>query len=439
MTSVKNRLLRTFIFAWFFVSPLLQESMAQTPDASSIEIEPPKKVGLYTIEDDELAAKFADKLISEYEQAEKEVGIDPKERMPIYVFHVGETLPFRLRNILVRLEHADFKVIIDLVKKADLDQRIKEEENREESDLRLLKYDSGLSDEEKNAYIPLVRGERKKFLSRVKAAVNDFFGVPNGFTFWMKFNRSKKEKIADLKAAIAPTILSGFTAAATIYSVSPWAKGDFHLAPAVMTSMLWSLLSIYAARPFTEWASQGKNVFREKKGHWKVERNSFGLRLGLVFRNLVMSSTILVAAFGFDEIISLTNLGTLLASNYLAVATRFWFEDWLMHRQATVLNDGTVVVEDGQFTPTRTAAFRGFFELSNSIIQSLALVNFYPAQIAISASGFFSTIRTVYKLRHHLGDHFKFFVDRVFKKSQVARRCETLIQFDKPQSPANAN
>lgn len=439
MTSAKNRIFSSLAIALVIASTFAQKSFAQTAANRPLTFEPPQKIGLYAIEDDELAAKFAEKLINDYEQAEREAGIDPKERTPIYIFHVGETLPFRLRNILVRLEHADFKVIIDLVKKEELDLKIKEEENREESDLRVLKYESGLNDEEKQAYVPLVRGERKKFLSRMKTAINDFFGVPNGFTFWMKFKRTRQEKLNDAKAAIVPTILSGVTAAATVYSVSPWASGDFHLAPAVITSMLWSFFNIYTARPFTEWASQGKNVFRDKKNRWTVERNSLGLRLGLVFRNLLMSSMVLVAGFGFDEIMSLTNIGALVASNYLAVATRFWFEDWLMHRQATVLNDGTIVVEDGQFTPTKTTAFRGFFELCNSVIQSLALVNFQPAQIAISASGFFSTLRTVYKMRHHLGDHIRFFVDRVFKKSQAARRCETLIQFEKPQASSAAN
>lgn len=400
---------------------------------------PPSKVSLFTVENDETAAAFAQKLIAEYEAAEDEAGVDPKERVPIYIFHVGETLPFRLRNILVRLEQADFKVVIDLVKKEDLERRLKEQEDREGADLKVLKYDSGLNDEEKKIYVPLVLQERKKFLGRVRMAIRDFFGVPDGFTFWMKFKRTRQDKINDARAAIAPTVFSGLTAAATVYSISPWASSsDFHLAPAVITSMLWSFFNIYTARPFTEWASQGKNVFREHKDKWVVDRNSFGLRLGLWFRNMLMTSTILASAFGIDELMSLTNIGALLAANYLAIATRFWFEDWLMHKQATVLNDGTVITEEGQFTPKKSAVFRGIFELGNSVIQSLALVDFSPAQIAISASGFFSTLRTVYKMRHHLGDHVRFFVDRVFKKSQVAKRCETLIQIEKPQAPAPA-
>jgi hypothetical protein len=331
------------------------------------------------------ADQYAKELIESYK--------DSKDKQ-VVILHVGNELPRELKWVIAHLEKADFKTEVQLVTKDQLESQLTNETEDSVKRLELVDYENP----ETREFVAQTRLNVREAASRTALALKYIFGMPNGFTLWIRMKSSPEDKARDMKSAHFQALQAGLSVALSLY-VKHLNGAELNIVRPALGIAAWVWINLYKARAISEWMGQGRMVTESRPGVWKVVKHPLFLRLAVFGRSLLSNAIFMWGAFGYETAFSKAGIASMAMNSFFTLFSRYWFEEWLANRQARTLKDGTVVVEEGQHTPKTTMRLRNIFEFANGMLKNLNLAHVPYIEWVFPAMGMAGIIKTAYDKR----------------------------------------
>lgn len=335
------------------------------------------------------------------------------------IYHFGSRIPQQLEWIAEAIGQTGRKVNIVRVSAEEMAAQLDGEKTASERVIAQLSYDAQ-SGSERQATQALTR-ESNGIFARAKRTLKRFFGIPNGFTLWVKFKHSVESLSATQGLALRQTGLAALSMGGAMYLASQTTPEINRIAPTIALSA-WVWLNMRFVQETTAVFGQARTLKYVGEGRYEVTRG-VALNRALSFvRSVLTNAIVMTAAFGPESAFSPTGLALNLNNSVMTVFSKFWFDEWVTSKQATLKPDGTVVVEPGQWSPTQLARRREVFEFFNGLAKNLNLLGVPGVSWIFPASGIYGVIRTAYQDRTHLKES----LTQLLRRAE-ARECVSVL------------
>jgi hypothetical protein len=324
---------------------------------------------------------------------------------PIQVLHAGTAIPTELKWVLLHLEKAGIPFELHLVSPAEFERTL------EQGRARLLEYGDGPES-----------ARAQGLWQRASVLASYVFGLPKGITFWMKLNRSPRQRLVEGAISVAQAAIGGLSMGASMYLAQSQGM-EIRIAPAVGFMVAWIAAHCYWSRLIGEWMGQGRAVKEVQPGEFRVVRGKAFFYANAAWRSVLINAIVTGAAFGFDRLGQPGAAGTMLENAAINLTARTWVDQWINGHQASTLPDGTVVVKQGQWRPMTSVAVNTVWNLAYGLIKNLHLLEYGSfTRWTFAVMGVAGAMKITFDERHSIA--------RLLKKMRGAAgksRCATLL------------
>ena len=311
-------------------------------------------------------------------------------RPVVTVYHVGNEIPDQVKWMAMMIDQRGYKVDLQLITFAEA---LEKSYQRSDALHKIVAARYGaITDSDADLR------QRLRYL----------FGVPGGFTLWPKVTQSKDSKNDEIKSALRQMLIGGLSLTVSFYFSHSHPGLARALVPAVVGSA-WIGFNFLFNTQLTEFFNQGMHVEPKKKGGgFAVGRSKLLNKFTIYGRSIITNSLILSSAMAvgisprFDWFPAPSYLIAPLAivtNSFISLFSRFFFEEWIGSKKATVLQSGEVVVEEGQFSPKFATRLREFFETGNGLAKNGDLVGIPMAKWVFWGMGVVGIIKSAQAAR----------------------------------------
>ena len=377
------------------------------------------------------ADAFAKELVARYEAEALAKGVEPSQLDPILIVHVGPRPPEQLKWIMLHLEAAKIPAQLEIITEDEMQKNLTDARDRALTDPTFLTYDKPTAEKRKIAL--------KQTFGNAVLKLKQVFGLPNGFTAWVKIKRSTKLKLMEGGLAGINTLIAGASTTYSFYLSQHYQGLDVHPLRAGLFVAGWTWYMLYEGRRFSELMNQAKVLKETSPSTFKPTSSKLFSYAASTFRSLISNAIVMSAAFGVESVLDVPKMEHSMFNSTINMFARGWIDDWFATKMPTLNDDGTILVEagKGQWSLRKWTIINSIWNVTYAFGKNVNLL--FPSggwvDYTYYVLGAVGIVKVAYDERYNIKDKFLRFVDAI--RGSRVEFCESLILGPpKPALPA---
>jgi hypothetical protein len=263
--------------------------------------------------------------------------------------------------------------------------------------------------------------------------LRQFFGLPNGFSLWIKLERTAKLKWVEGGLALVNSLIAGASVAYTFYLTEKTGPA-VHEYRAGIALALWSWWTLYESRRLSDLMHQAKVLKEVERGKFKPEASRIFAHFSHVARSLLANAIVLSAAFGLESAVTEMNIERNIWNTTVHLFARGWIDAWFDKRKPTIKESGAVIVEveKGQWQLGSWIMVNSLWNLFYMFGKNVSLLGLGGwADVGYYILGGVGVLKIAYDERFNIQNKFQRLV-AAFRGVAVFNVCESLLTRRKP-------